>query len=116
VGDEIVSFAGRPIRSVNQFKNILGIYPKGWKRSLVYRQDGKRHEAMVTLRALHSRSELIPDEQPQPQPMPIHEQPEGEEDEDSEEPEDPQPGQPIPKEIADLFRKPEIPDEYEDLY
>ena len=26
-GDEIVSFGKRPVRSVNQFKNILGIYP-----------------------------------------------------------------------------------------
>jgi serine protease Do len=114
-GDEIVSFAGRPIRSVNQFKNILGIYPKGWRRPLVYRRDGQRHEVMVTLRALHSRSELIPDEQPEL--MPIPEQPEGEDDnDDSEKPEGPQPGQPIPREIADLFRKPDIPEEHAHLY
>jgi len=28
VDDEIVSFAGRPIHSVNQFKNVLGIFPE----------------------------------------------------------------------------------------
>lgn len=29
--DQLLEFAGRRIRSVNQFKNILGIYPKGWR-------------------------------------------------------------------------------------
>ena len=56
--DELVSFAGRPIGSVNQYKNILGIYPKGWSLPLVYRRDGKKHEIVVELRALHRASEL----------------------------------------------------------
>ncbi|RMG38143.1 MAG: PDZ domain-containing protein [Planctomycetota bacterium] len=58
--DEIVAFAGRPIRSVNQFKNILGIYPKGWKLPLVYRRDGVKTEILVRLRGLHRQSELMP--------------------------------------------------------
>lgn len=58
-GDEIVSFAGRPIGSVNQFKNVLGIYPDGWTVPLVYRREGKRHEALVELRSLHRASELL---------------------------------------------------------
>jgi len=58
--DELVSFAGRPIGSVNQFKNILGIYPKGWSLPLVYRRDGKKQETVVELRALHRASELKP--------------------------------------------------------
>lgn len=62
--DEIVSFAGRPIGSVNQFKNILGIYPKGWTVPLVYRRDGRKQEIMVELRALHRESELKPKPQP----------------------------------------------------
>ena len=56
--DELVSFAGRPIGSVNQFKNILGIYPKGWSLPIVYRRDGKKQEIVVELRALHRESEL----------------------------------------------------------
>ena len=56
--DEIVSFAGRSIRSVNQFKNILGIYPKGWKLPLVFRRDQQRQEIMLRLRGLHRASEL----------------------------------------------------------
>ncbi len=58
LGDEIVSFAGRPIRSVNQFKNILGIYPAGWTLPLVYRRDEKKTTIYVRLQALHSASEL----------------------------------------------------------
>jgi serine protease Do len=56
--DELVSFAGRPIGSVNQYKNILGIYPKGWSLPLVYRREGKKQEIVVELRALHRESEL----------------------------------------------------------
>lgn len=71
--DEIVSFAGRPIGSVNQFKNILGIYPKGWSLPLVYRREGKKQEIVVELRALHRVSELNPKQQPKaqrPKPKP----------------------------------------------
>jgi hypothetical protein len=57
--DEIISFAGRPIGSVNQFKNILGIYPKGWSLPLVYRREGKKQEIIVELPALHQKSELL---------------------------------------------------------
>jgi serine protease Do len=71
-GDEVVSFAGRPIGSVNQFKNVLGIYPDGWKVPLVYRREGQRHEIMVELRPLHRASELLekPKESPRPEPSP----------------------------------------------
>lgn len=65
VGDEIVSFAGRSIRSVNQFKNILGIYPSGWSVPLVYRRDGQKQEVAVRLRPLHRRAELMPGERPE---------------------------------------------------
>lgn len=70
--DEIVSFAGRPIGSVNQFKNILGIYPKGWSLPLVYRRDGKKQEIVVELRALHRASELKakPQQAPHGKPKP----------------------------------------------
>jgi serine protease Do len=60
VDDEIISFAGRPVRSVNQYKNILGIYPKGWKLPLIYRRGPDRHEVLVRLEALHHRTEMVP--------------------------------------------------------
>ena len=58
LGDEIVSFAGRPIRSVNQFKNILGIYPAGWTLPLVYRRDEQKTKIYVRLQSLHTAAEL----------------------------------------------------------
>ncbi|MBL4885296.1 MAG: trypsin-like peptidase domain-containing protein [Planctomycetaceae bacterium] len=80
-GDEIVSFGGRAIGSVNQFKNAVGIYPKGWKTPLTYRRDGQRTEIIVRLEALHSTGELLqfagtPDapEKPEKKPpgIPLH--------------------------------------------
>jgi serine protease Do len=58
VDDEIVSFAGRSIRSVNQFKNILGIFPEGWKVPMVYRREGEKHDLRVRLRPLHPKSAM----------------------------------------------------------
>ena len=72
-GDELVSFAGRPIRSVNQFKNILGIYPKDWMLPIVFRHEGERREIHARLRGLHTKSELVPEaspKKPRPQPKP----------------------------------------------
>lgn len=65
VDDEIVAFGGRPIRSVNQYKNILGIYPKGWKIPLVYRHNGERREVFVRLRGLHHSSQMTPQQRRQ---------------------------------------------------
>ena len=53
IGDVLVRFAGRPIRSVNQYKNVLGIYPKGWKLPLTFRRENKERTIYVRLRALH---------------------------------------------------------------
>jgi S1-C subfamily serine protease len=76
-GDELVAFAGRPVRSVNQFKNILGIYPKGWELPLSYRREGQRYDILVRLMALHRDAELATngpeEEQPHP-PIPIPEE------------------------------------------
>ena len=72
-GDELVTFAGRPVRSVNQFKNILGIYPKDWMLPIVFRHEGERREIHARLRGLHAKTELMPGPRPQPkpkQPMP----------------------------------------------
>ena len=77
IDDEIVSFAGRPIRSVNQFKNILGIYPKGWKLPLVYRAKSQKHEIMVRLRGLHRKSELTPGRRRSPKPKSPPKSPDG---------------------------------------
>ena len=38
-GDEVVRFGGRPIESANEFKNVLGIYPAGWRVPLTLRSE-----------------------------------------------------------------------------
>jgi serine protease Do len=56
--DEIVSLAGRPVRTTNAFKNILGTLPAGWQVPLVYRRDGRREEILVRLAGVHSPAAL----------------------------------------------------------
>jgi S1-C subfamily serine protease len=58
-GDEIVRFAGRSIRTVNTFKNVLGIFPKDWRVPLTYRHEGKTYDIAVRLEGLHSPEELV---------------------------------------------------------
>ena len=58
-GDELVSFAGRPISTPNAFKNVLGTLPKGWRVPLSFRRDGKRYDVFVRLQGVHGKEELI---------------------------------------------------------
>jgi serine protease Do len=57
--DEIIFFAGRPVHSVNQLKNLLGIFPKGWRVALTYRRDGKNVDTFVRLMGVHTEAELL---------------------------------------------------------
>jgi hypothetical protein len=36
--DEVIAFMGRPISSVNQYKNLLGVLPRGWRVPVVFRR------------------------------------------------------------------------------
>ena len=101
--DEIISFASRPIGSVNQFKNILGIYPKGWSLPLVYRREGRKQEIFVELPALHRKSELMQSEGPKAPRPPGPKKP------DPKKPED-------PKLVEAELPKEEIPEEYKKLF
>jgi len=56
--DEIVSLAGRSVRTVNAFKNVLGTLPAGWRVPLVYRRGGRREEILVRLGGVHATAEL----------------------------------------------------------
>jgi S1-C subfamily serine protease len=56
--DEIVSLAGRPVRTVNAFKNVLGTLPAGWQVPLVYRREGRGEELLVRLAGVHTPAEL----------------------------------------------------------
>jgi S1-C subfamily serine protease len=80
VGDTLVSFAGRPMGNVNEFKNVLGIFPKEWRLPLIYRHENQRKEALVRLMSVQVKD---PDEDnpmtpkgplpkgPRPTPAPI---------------------------------------------
>jgi S1-C subfamily serine protease len=74
--DEVVAFGGRTIDSPNAFKNVLGIYPKGWRVPMSFLRDGTRHDVYVRLAGVHSREELLakiqeaPEEEPPPKPAP----------------------------------------------
>jgi S1-C subfamily serine protease len=83
-GDEIVSFGGREINTVNGFKNVLGIYPKGWRVPLTYRRGDEVLDIWVRLPGVHRHEELIaktqgaqieepipePKDEPQEEPKP----------------------------------------------
>jgi hypothetical protein len=84
-GDEIVTFGGRPIGSVNTFKNVLGIFPNGWRVPLQYRREGQLQSIFVQLAAVHSPEELMvkilrPVDAPDPNPK----KPDEEEDDEPE--------------------------------
>ncbi|MFQ5732517.1 MAG: S1C family serine protease [Planctomycetaceae bacterium] len=70
IGDEIFKFGGRPMRSVNQYKNILGIYPKGWKVPLTYRRNNKEYTIYLRLRALHRSDTFTKKAPPKTRPKP----------------------------------------------
>ncbi len=62
--DEMVSFAGRPVTSVNQYKNILGIFPEGWRVPLVYRRNNDKQAILVRL-----MGNQVQPNQPDPEPQ-----------------------------------------------
>lgn len=69
-GDELVAFAGRPIRSVNQFKNVLGVYPAGWPLPLTVRRGTETLDFLVRTRGLNRRTDLLQTVAPKPGPPP----------------------------------------------
>jgi serine protease Do len=48
-GDELLNFAGREVRTVNQFKSALGIYPKEWRVPVTYKRGNEKKETLVRL-------------------------------------------------------------------
>ena len=126
-GDEIVTFGGRAISTVNGFKNALGIFPRGWRVPLAFRRDDQRFDVMVRLAGVHSYEELLaktqgaPAEHPVPQPRDDHDgaPPEGgphdeTPQEDGAQPQDePPPSRPL---LPGLHRKQEIPSHVADQF
>jgi S1-C subfamily serine protease len=74
-GDELVSFAGRQLTSVNQYKNVLGLFPRGWKVPLVYRRNNDKREILVRLMQLQQTQNNDAAPKPRPRPGPPRPQP-----------------------------------------
>jgi len=81
IQDRILSFGNRPILKANDFKNALGIYPKGWIVPIEFaRESGnsrETHTIRVRLDGVHSNAELreflahaFPDDQKDPMKNP----------------------------------------------
>jgi serine protease Do len=58
-GDELLSFADRPVTTTNDFKNILGTLPKDWRVPLTFRRSGKTQTTLVRLAGVHTEKQLI---------------------------------------------------------
>ncbi|MEZ6059533.1 MAG: trypsin-like peptidase domain-containing protein [Planctomycetaceae bacterium] len=99
-GDELLSFAGRSLRSANDFKNILGIFPEGTRVPLTYRNDDGVRSVTVRLRPLHGfqKAPPIPESRRERKP------------------DEPKPGDEAPKQDTDEADEPQVPDEYLALF
>ena len=102
--DEIVSLAGRSVRTGNALKNILGTLPAGWQVPLVFRRAGRRTEILVRLAGVHRQAELaaiVAGENPagrRQTPSPPGEKPAGKEAEPPE-----RPSAPLPEALRGLY-------------
>ncbi len=68
-GDQLLNFAGRQITSTNQYKNILGIYPRDWRVPLTVRRANDRQEMLVRLMGnIATEKEAPPGARPAPMP------------------------------------------------
>ena len=71
IDDELLSFAGRHISSVNHFKNVLGLYPRGWRVPVEFRREQKRSEVLVRLMGKQRKVLEDPDAKPPPKLPPV---------------------------------------------
>src|SRR6266851_4158529 len=69
-GDELISFAGRHVSTVNQYKNVLGLYPKGWRVPMEYRHENEKHAVLVRLMKLQREQQPEDGAKPRPRPAP----------------------------------------------
>ena len=122
IGDEIVSFGGRPVLTTNAFKNVLGIFPQGYRVPMTFRSRGMSHAVHVRLAGVHNPEELLEKmrgkDKPKPEKMPLPPKPDDpnpkdDEPKDGSKPEEPaeKPKFRLPFGNADtLTAKPQIPE------
>jgi S1-C subfamily serine protease len=61
--DELISFAGRQVNNDNHYKNVLGLYPRGWRVPLEYRR-GERDKKEILVRLMGVQKKEIGDAPP----------------------------------------------------
>ncbi len=120
-GDEILEFGGRPITSANALKNVLGIFPKGWRVPLTYRRVPEKNAAdkgvaaepvhiLVRLSGVHRAAELESLIAGEHKIEPNPEQPAPGKKPRSKKPEQPAPGQPKPAHARHARPKAPLPE------
>lgn len=57
--DRLVQFAGRKVTTVNQFKNVLGIFPKGWRVPVKFARDDETIDVFIRLQGVHTDEDLV---------------------------------------------------------
>jgi S1-C subfamily serine protease len=63
-GDQLIEFAGRAMTSTNQYKNVLGIFPKDWRVPLTERRNNARQELLVRLMGNQAKEIEKPNQPP----------------------------------------------------
>ena len=112
--DQILRFGDRRIGTVNAMKNVLGIYPKGWRVPLAFRRGTETFDVFVRLKGIHHRGKLVDlveghgDKKPAEKGKPGDKKPDG--------PKDKPPGPKIP-DLKKLIKKtPELPSHVKQHY
>jgi serine protease Do len=82
--DKVLQIAGREITTANELKNVVGIFPAGWRIPITVRhEDGNEESVWVRLMPLHSDEELwevVKESKPEdPEGKPKESDPEGNE-------------------------------------
>ncbi len=111
--DRLIEFAGRKVTTVNQFKNVLGIFPKGWRVPVKFEHDGEILDTFIRLQGVHADGELAKlvsgNKNPPQRPKPKKSQPG--------KPSKPVPNQKLPDETKkQLEANDQTPAEYENLF
>jgi serine protease Do len=72
-GDQLLKFAGRVMTSTNQYKNILGIFPKEWRLPVSIRRANQQSETLVRLMGNMATEKEVQATagQPEPRPAPL---------------------------------------------
>lgn len=58
-GDRLLSLGGRESTTVNAFKNALGVFPQGWRTTLVHRRGEEVLETPIRLLGVHAAGKLV---------------------------------------------------------